>query len=82
MRTTLTLDDDIAAKLKEETRRSGRSFKDVVNDYLRQGLYARTTHVAAEPFRVRARDMGALRPGLSLDNIGELLEQIERPVHR
>jgi hypothetical protein len=82
MRTTLTLDDDIAAKLKEETRRSGRSFKDVVNDYLRQGLYARTTHVEAEPFRVRARDMGALRPGLSLDNIGELLEQIEGPVHR
>ncbi len=37
MRTTLTLDDDIAAKLKAEARRSGRSFKAAVNDLLRLG---------------------------------------------
>jgi hypothetical protein len=32
LRTTLTLDDDLAAKLKAESRRAGRSFRDVVNE--------------------------------------------------
>lgn len=82
MRTTLTLDDDVAAQLKAETRRSGRSLKDVVNEYLRLGLYAKKTQRPRRPFRVEARDLGALRPGLSLDNVGDLLEQLEGPVHR
>ncbi len=82
MRTTLTLDDDVAAKLKAEIRRSGRSLKDVVNEYLRLGLYAKKTQRPRRPFRVEARDLGALRPGLSLDNVGDLLEQLEGPVHR
>ena len=82
MRTTVTLDDDVAAKLKAETRRSGRSFKDVVNEYLRMGLHAKKTLRPGRPFRIEARDLGDLRSGLSLDNIGDLLEQLEGPVHR
>ncbi len=82
MRTTLTLDDDVAAKLKAETRLRGTSFKEVVNEYLRLGLHAKKTQRPRRPFRVEARDLGALRPGLSLDNIGDLLEQLEGPVHR
>ena len=38
MRTTLTIDDDIARALKELSRERGSSFKAVVNDVLRQGL--------------------------------------------
>ena len=38
MRTTLTLDEDVARQLKERARRSGESFKEVVNSVLRQGL--------------------------------------------
>ena len=38
MRTTLTLDEDIAAKPKEEMGRSGKPFKEIVNLYLRLGL--------------------------------------------
>ena len=79
---SLTLDDDVAAKLKAETRRSGRTLKDVVNEYLRLGLYAKKTQQPRRPFHVEARDLGALRPGLSLDNVGDLLEQLEGPVHR
>lgn len=82
MRTTLTLDEDVAAKLRAEARASGRSFRDVVNDAIRQGLASRRVAETAEPFRVTARDLGNLRPGLSLDNIGELLERIEGPLHR
>ncbi|MCY4421970.1 MAG: hypothetical protein OXC06_02750 [Acidimicrobiaceae bacterium] len=38
MRTTLTLDDDLAAALKEQAQRVGQPFKQVVNDTLRRGL--------------------------------------------
>ncbi len=77
MRTTISLDDDVAARLKSEIRRSGRSFKDVVNEYLRLGFHAKKNHQTKRPFRIKTRDLGDLRPGLSLNNIGELLEQIE-----
>jgi hypothetical protein len=81
VRTTLTLDDDIAAKLQSEARRTGRPFKRVVNEALRASLLrgARMTSVA---FRVKPRDLGALRPGMSVDNVAELLEQLEGPSHR
>lgn len=38
MRTTLTLDDDLAMALNRQARETGRSFKDVVNEALRRGL--------------------------------------------
>jgi predicted transcriptional regulator len=38
MRTTLTLDDDLAKELQETARNSARSFKEVINDTLRHGL--------------------------------------------
>jgi len=82
VRTTLTLDDDVAAKLQSEARRSGRPFREVVNDALRRGLAARRTSASRVPFKVVARDLGKLRPGLSLDNVAELLEQVEGPRHR
>jgi hypothetical protein len=79
VRTTLSLDDDISAKLKAEVRKSGRPFKQVVNDCLRAALNSRKPAPPAAPFRVRARDLGSL-PGLDYDNIGDLLEQTEGPV--
>ena len=82
MRTTLTLDDDVDAKLRAEARRSGRSFRETVNDVLRRGLAARQPAARREPFRVTARDLGALRPGLTLDSVARALEQIEGPLHR
>jgi hypothetical protein len=82
MRTTLTLDDDVAAKLKAEVRRVGRPFREVLNETLRQGLVARRGQVAREPFRIKPRDLGSVRPGLSLDNVSDLIEQVEGPLHR
>jgi hypothetical protein len=80
VRTTLTLDDDVDAKLRAEARRSGRPFKQVVNEFLRLALNARRPVKHRKPFKVKARRMG-LHPGLDLDNIGELLEQLEGPLH-
>lgn len=81
MRTTLTLDEDVAAKLKAAACRSGRAFRDVVNDTLRRGLLAGASQTRTR-FRVTVRDLGALRPGLDLDNVGDLLERVESPLHR
>jgi hypothetical protein len=82
MRTTLTLDDDIAAKLQAESRRTGRPFREVVNDTLRHGLVVRKPATSRQPFRVVARDLGATRPGLNFDSIADLLEHVEGPLHR
>lgn len=76
-RTTLTLEDDVAERLHAESRRSGKPFKDVVNEAIRAGLDRRATS-DLPPFKVKARDMG-LRPGLDLDDIEGLLDQIEGP---
>ena len=81
MRTTLTLDDDVAAKLRAESRRSGRAFREVVNDAIRRGLMTERP-AKRTPFRVRTRSLGGRRPGLEADSIGDLLEQVEGPLHR
>ncbi len=81
MRTTLTLEEDVAAQLKAEMKSSGQSFKDTVNYYLRLGLHAREQSQAVRPFVVRARELNP-RPGFDFDNVAELLEQAEGPRHR
>jgi len=81
VRTTLTLDEDVAAKLQAEARKTGRSFKETVNACLRAGLSLRKPAPATRPFRVRAFDMGQ-RPGLSFDKVSALLDEIEGPEHR
>jgi len=81
VRTTLTLDSDVVAKLKDEMRRSGRSLKQVVNELLRLALNTRRKRQPRQPFLVRARPLG-LRQGLNYHKISELLEHLEGPVHR
>ncbi|MBI2059250.1 MAG: DUF2191 domain-containing protein [Nitrospirae bacterium] len=81
MRTTLTLDQDVAAKLKSRARRLGKPFKEVVNEVLRTGFASEKPPGPLPPFEVKTRSMG-LRSGISLDNISELLEQIEGPSHK
>lgn len=80
MRTTLTLEDDVAARLVELQKKTGRTFKEVTNDTLRAGLERQMAVGRAHRprFKVNARELG-LRPGLNYDNIGALLEQIEGP---
>jgi hypothetical protein len=81
VRTTLTLDEDVAAKLKAEARKTGRPFKETVNACLRAGLSLRAPAHKARPFRVRPYDMG-LQPGVNLDKVSALLDEIEGVEHR
>jgi hypothetical protein len=79
----LTLDPDVASQLKAEVRRSGKSLNEVVNEALRLAFAERSrTRPDLATFEIRPRDLGALRPRLSLDNIGDLLEAAEGPTHR
>ncbi len=77
MRTTLTLDEDVAAKLTAESRRTGESFKATVNRLLRLALLSATRTKAALPFAVEPTSLG-LRQGLSYDDVWGLIEQVER----
>lgn len=73
MRTTLTLDEDVAAALDHlrTTRREG--LKALVNEALREGLKQISARPAPrQPFRTRQVDLGAPRIG-SLDNVAEAL---------
>jgi hypothetical protein len=81
MRTTITLDKDVAQRIKAATTRLGRPFKQVVNDALRAGLDDLEKPRKGKPYRTKPLKMG-LRPGINLDNIGELLAQIEGEDHR
>lgn len=77
VRTTLTLDEDVAVKLAQLSRETGLPFKAIVNETLRNGLSAKQAMSPPDRFQVKARPLG-LRAGLSYDNVGELLEEIER----
>lgn len=76
VRTTLTLDDDVAAKLQAEARHSGEPFKQVVNRLLRAGLHSQAQLEVLPPYKVKARNMG-LRPGVNLDDVWGLIELID-----
>lgn len=72
MRTTLTLDPDVAAKAKRGAAQLQRPFKDVINAALRVGLDEILAPPTARPYRTQPRPMG-LRRGFSYDNISELI---------
>ncbi|HVO80918.1 MAG TPA: CopG family transcriptional regulator [Terriglobales bacterium] len=80
MRTTLSLDDDVARLLDKESRRRGASFKQTVNHFLRLGLMAEK-RPPRKPFQVTPRRLG-LPSGLSYENVEQLLERLEGPAHR
>ena len=80
-RTTITLDEDVRAKLETEMRRSGKSFKETVNETLRLGLLARQSAQQIKPYKVSAKDLG-LKPGYRYDRPWDLIEEVEGPDYR
>ena len=77
MRTTLTLDDDVAAALERLRRARDASLKDIVNDALRRGLSDLTTRPKRrEPFQTKGVALGRLRLA-SIDDISESLAVAE-----
>ena len=76
MRTTLTLDPDVAARLNGEIRRTGKSLKAAVNDGLRAGLGLAGKHPRVPRFTVVPHAFG-LRPGVDPDRLNQLVDELE-----
>lgn len=76
MRTTLTLDPDVARLLQEEARRQRRPFKDVVNEAIRRGLAPMSSARTAGRFRVRPHKT-TLRPGIDAAALNRLVDELE-----
>jgi hypothetical protein len=74
MRTTVTLDPDVEAKLKATMRERGVSFKAALNDAVRSGLSSGPR--PSRPFKVVPSPMG-VRPGINLDKALRLAGELE-----
>lgn len=76
MRTTLTIEDDVAAELERLRRDGEQSLKDVVNDALRRGLREmRSRPKHGKPFRTKVYDMGSSL--IDIDNVAEAIAYAE-----
>ena len=77
MRTTLTIEDDVAAELERLRRTHDASLKQLVNDALRLGLREMDSPAKKrKPFRTKSFDCGRLLVD-GIDNVWEVLGQIE-----
>jgi hypothetical protein len=76
MRTTLTLDDDLAGLLKRRARELGLPFKDVVNRTIRTGL-AEAAAIRRHPAPKTIPHSFGFRPGIDIDKLGQLADELE-----
>ncbi len=77
MRTTLTLDDDLAAALKAMAFERQEPFKLVINEIIRNGLRAKAEPPAAESYRLQPAALGRVAPGVDLDRTLRLADDLE-----
>ena len=74
MRTTVTLDDDVVATLREIARERNISFKEALNASVRRGTAIGDR--VSSPYRMPARALG-VRPGVNLDKALQLAGELE-----
>jgi metal-responsive CopG/Arc/MetJ family transcriptional regulator len=77
MRITLTLDDQLAQELKEIVHRTGKPFKDVVNDTLQSGLQSRGEQRPPKRYRLKTVSLGGVHGNLNLDKALSLADALE-----
>ena len=76
MRTTVVLDDDVAAAVDRIRRERSAGVSEVINDLIRTGLMARPPR---ETFRQRSETIGIR---IDVSNVAEAIEQLDRPTAR
>jgi hypothetical protein len=76
VRTTLTLDPDVARLIEEAVHRERRPFKQVVNDALRRGLAPAPSSRHSEPYKL-VPHASSLRPGVDLTALNRLVDELE-----
>ncbi|MEN8233434.1 MAG: antitoxin [Actinomycetota bacterium] len=73
MRTTVTLDPDVAEKLRQLMKERDITFKEAVNSTLRKGL---GNGGEARPYVIKPRPLG-LKPGIDGDRIVHFLDELD-----
>ena len=76
MRTTLTLDDDVASALRERARRLNLPFKQVVNEALRRGLSPAADKDRQPEYRIMP-NQSELAPGIDPVRFNQINDQLE-----
>lgn len=76
MRTTLNLDDDVAARLAELARRSGRSLSRVTNEILRTGLRGLAERPKRTAYEPPVFDTGM--PFVDVSDVAQAMEVLDR----
>lgn len=76
MRTTLTLDDDLASIIERESKRKGMTFKEFVNATLRRGLEKEASLPPQQRVVTRPHAYG-FKPGIDLDKLNQLADELE-----
>lgn len=80
MRTTLTLEPDVAELLRRETQDGRLSLKKVVNERLRIG-FGRNTKSGQKPFKVHPHPSG-IAPGMDPQRLNQMVDELEAEAAR
>ena len=81
VRTTLTIDDDIAVQIEERRRRGGQSLKQIVNLLLRDALRSRQQAPRAKKYRTKTHKLH-MRPGFDPARLNQLVDELETDARR
>ena len=76
MRTTLSLDPDVARMVREEAHRARKPVKQVVNDALRRGLTVSTGRRAPKAYRIKPHT-ARLLPGVDRGRLNALADELD-----
>jgi hypothetical protein len=72
MRTTLTIDNDVAVVLERLRKTRDASLKELINEALRRGLKEMSARPKQrEPFRTKSADLGQML--INIDDVAEAL---------
>jgi hypothetical protein len=76
MRTTLTIEEDVARQIRKRMAEKKLPLKQVVNDALRAGLKKTSKQERVPPFRVEPYPM-EFQPGINPDKLNQLVDELE-----
>ena len=76
MRTTVTIDDDLAVAIEELRKREGLSFKAALNQVIRLGMQAKSAPPKSKRYRTPTRSLG-LKPGIDPTRLNTLADELE-----
>ncbi len=77
MRTTVTIDDDVAQRLRDAMHRRRTNFKETLNTVLRRGLANTSLQPARKRFIVKGPFLGRIQPGIYPAGFNKLADQLE-----